>query len=138
MASVASSLSYMVFFYPFDTVRVRMSLDYETEKKTRLYPRTFAGMGKIRSQENFRALYSGFFFSAGVVLPYTALLLLTFDMMTPQEEALKQSLGDYVNIFGVAAIGSTLNNLLFYPFDTIRYEPEAVSSLSFDIGDDCK
>jgi hypothetical protein len=77
-------------------------------------------MSKIRSQERFRALYSGFFFSAGVVLPYTALLLLIFDVMTPQEESLKQSLGAYANIFGLAAIGSTINNLLFYPFDTVR------------------
>jgi len=124
-SAAASALTTIVFTYPLDVVRMRLSLDVSRYSEPRLYQGGLGCMREIAKSEGISGFYKGFGIACLGIVPYLTLSLATYDLLKPEifnsdiNEA-ESLLTLIISCLGVGTVAGMSAQILTYPLDTVR------------------
>lgn len=115
----------IIFTYPLDVVRTRLSLDVSRYSEPRLYQGTIGCMKEILKSEGVSGFYKGFGIACLGIVPYLTLSLATYDLLKPEVfnadiNETESLLTVIINYLGVGTVAGMSAQLLTYPLDTVR------------------
>jgi len=128
-AGIFAGLTTLLFTYPLDVAKTRLSLDNSKTGEAKLYKGVWDCLSKTRRADGFVTWYRGFLLAAGTTIPYFAVSFTVYDLLrdafilnrkrTSGETSTSDAYA-ILNYIGIGTIAGTAAQLVTYPLDTIR------------------
>ena len=101
----------LLFCYPFDLMRTRVSLELGKGREDRFYKNLRGTYRIAKRTEGFTSLYRGFLLSNVINLPYTLTLLMSYELLN----GFHSKENTIWNSFGIVSLCGFLAQSVAYP-----------------------
>ena len=123
LGGVSSGIITMLFTYPIDVIRIRLSTDMSKFTEERVYKGFNHCLKTMVKNEGFKGLYRGYFLSTLGLAPYLGIAFTAYDTLKnylPRKENEDNLLKVAIGYLGVGSVSGMLAQFLTHPLDTVR------------------
>lgn len=114
--SLTSGFLTLLFVYPFETARTRLSLEF-SKNETRIYKSITQTLKHLNLNTGFASIYKGFLLSNIMNIPYSISFFANIESL---KYCYSQNPSFFLNAFGVGNLAAFFSSCFVYPFDTVR------------------
>ncbi|KAM3144128.1 hypothetical protein pb186bvf_003892 [Paramecium bursaria] len=104
----------LVFNYPLDVIRVKLSTDMSHFNSPKIYKGILDCTRKTLQTQGVQGLYQGFMFSSLIMAPYLGTQLAVYDYLR------SMPINNIIQIIGIVGISTCVSAGLTYPLDVVR------------------
>jgi len=120
LAGGAAGATGLVFVYPLDLARTRLSTDYKAADGIKKYNGLIDCLGQTYREGGIRALYRGFNISVAGIIPYRAVYFGGYSFLKRLFNVTNEKTTSFWLLFFLSETNTICAQFLTYPIDTVR------------------